>query len=206
MPTLLMRVRAPMMSWGDSPNFTVRGSRTEPTKSAIIGLLCAALGRPRDKPIADLTALKLGVKVEREGILLCDYHTVEGAIRFGGKEGGTTITQRYFVADANYLVGLEGDRALLETLDSALASPHWQLYFGRKSFVPSTPVRVLNGILDLDLEEALYNHPTRSNGVHRYVLEVAHSLDLRRDVPLGWLKRQFGTRYVETKYRKESEM
>jgi CRISPR system Cascade subunit CasD len=46
MPTLLLRMRAPMMSWGDHSRFTIRDTRREPTKSAVIGLLCAALGRP----------------------------------------------------------------------------------------------------------------------------------------------------------------
>jgi CRISPR system Cascade subunit CasD len=47
MLTLLLRMRAPMMSWGDHSRFTIRDTRREPTKSAVIGLLCAALGRPR---------------------------------------------------------------------------------------------------------------------------------------------------------------
>lgn len=196
-----MRIKAPMMSWGNDPSFSIRGSRTEPTKSAIVGLICAALGRPRSEAIADLTALKLGVRVDREGEMLSDFQTIEKAIRFGGKEGSTTVTTRYFVADAEYLVGLEGDRDLLAQIDAALECPKWQLYFGRKSFVPSCPVQIPDGVVDLDLEQALTSYPTRSTDRLRYVLEVDRSRDLRRDVPIDSIGRRFASRYVETKYR-----
>lgn len=204
MPTLLLRMRAPMMSWGDHSRFTIRDSRREPTKSAVIGLLCAALGRPRWELTYDLAALKMGVRVNQEGVVQCDYHTVLDSIKSSGSKGDTVISQRYYVADADYLVGLEGDRPLLETLDAALQSPCWQLYFGRKSFVPSQPVHVRDGLLDVSLEEALRQYPYRARKRGkppkqlRYVLEVADSLDIRQDVPLDWQRRLFGSRCVET--------
>jgi CRISPR system Cascade subunit CasD len=203
MTTLLMRMRAPMMSWGDHSRFTIRNTRREPTKSAVIGLLCAALGRPRWEPIHDLAALKMGVRVDREGVMLCDYHTIMDSIKSSGKPGDTVLSDRYYMADADYLVGLEGDRYLLETLDTHLESPCWQLYFGRKSFIPSRPVRI--GIKDLPLLTALKNHPYELKNSKqlppdeplRYVLEVKDSLDVRHDVPLDWQKRLFGSRCVE---------
>ncbi|NJP10755.1 MAG: type I-E CRISPR-associated protein Cas5/CasD [Leptolyngbyaceae cyanobacterium RU_5_1] len=204
MPTLMLRMRAPMMSWGDHSRFTIRDTRREPTKSAVIGILCAALGRPRWQPVADLAALKMGVRVNQEGLVQCDYHTIQDSIKSSGSKGDTVISQRYYVADADYLVGLEwSDRTLLETLDSALQSPVWQLYFGRKSFVPSRPIQV--GIVDLPLEDALKQHPyepkrQRDRKPLRYVLEVANDLDVRQDVPLNWEKRLFGSRCVATKF------
>ncbi len=203
MPTLLLRMRAPMMSWGDHSRFTIRDSRREPTKSAVVGLLCAALGRPRWEPVSDLAALKMGVRVNQEGVVQCDYHTVMDGIKSSGSEGDTVISHRYYVADADYLVGLEGDRPLLETLDVALMNPRWHLYFGRKSFVPSCPVRI--GVTDVPLETALKHHPyisTRQKTPKqlRYVLEVPDSLDVRQDVPIDWQRRIFGSRYVATTF------
>lgn len=212
MPTLLLRMRAPMMSWGDHSRFTIRDTRREPTKSAAIGILCAALGRPRWQPVHDLAALKMGVRVNQEGLVQCDYHTVMDSIKSSGSKGDTVISQRYYIADADYLVGLEGvgkaspeeNRAKLEGLDAALESPYWQLYFGRKSFVPSRLVHI--GIVDLPLEEALKQHPYEQRNRRklpkelRYVLEVTDSLDVRQDVPLDWQKRLFGSRCVQTKY------
>ncbi len=203
MTTLLMRMRAPMMSWGDHSRFTIRDTRREPTKSAVIGLLCAALGRPRWEPIDDLASLKMGVRVDREGVMLCDYHTIMDSIKSSGSKGDTVLSDRYYMADADYLVGLEGDRSLLETLNAALESPCWQLYFGRKSFVPSCPIHI--GIINTELFPALQQQPYFSRKPKnipelRCVLDVEDSLDTRRDVPLDWQKRLFGSRCVETKY------
>jgi CRISPR system Cascade subunit CasD len=211
MPTLLLRMRSPMMSWGDHSRFTIRDTRREPTKSAVIGLLCAALGRPRSESIADLAGLKMGIRVNQEGLVQCDYHTVMNSIKSSGGKGDTVISQRYYVADADYLVGLEGgDRVFLDTLDEALANPVWQLYFGRKSFVPSCPVQV--SVYDLPVKDALQQYPYRQLPRTpivqklRCILEVADSLDVRRDVPIIWEKRLFGSRCVVSDFLEISEV
>ena len=48
MPVLLMRLAGPMQSWGTQSRFLHRDTGREPSKSGVIGVLCAALGRPRD--------------------------------------------------------------------------------------------------------------------------------------------------------------
>jgi CRISPR system Cascade subunit CasD len=205
MATLLLRFRAPMMSFGDHSRFTIRDTRREPTKSAVIGLLCAALGRPRSESVADLASLKMGVRVNQEGLVQCDYHTVMDSIKSSGKPGDTVISHRYYIADADYLIGLEGDYSQLQPLDNALQSPCWQLYFGRKSFVPSFPIRI--DIVDLPLETALRQHPYSNQKKSsklpqqlRYIIETPDSLDVRQDVPLDWEKRLFGSRCVKTDF------
>jgi len=193
-----------MMSWGDHSQFGHRDSRREPTKSAVIGLLCAALGRPRWEPVDDLTALKMGVRVNKEGVLQKDYHTVQDNMRDDGSKVNTTLSDRYYVADADYLVGLEGEPALLRQLDAALQAPHWQLYLGRKSFIPSHPVRVgiVEQPLELALQDAVYEHRGRKSPPFplRLVLEAADGNDTRQDVPLDWQRRRFGRRIVTTTY------
>jgi CRISPR system Cascade subunit CasD len=192
-----------MMSWGDHSQFDHRDSRREPTKSAVIGLLCAALGRPRWDPVHDLAALKMGVRVNKEGILQRDYHTIQDNMRDKTK-AKTTVSNRYYVADADYLVGLEGEAPLLSQLDAALQRPHWQLYLGRKSFIPSHPIRV--GIVEqpllLALKTAAYEHRGRKDPPFplRLVLEADGGTDTRQDVPLDWQRRHFGRRTVITTY------
>jgi len=220
MSTLLLRLRGPMMSWGDHSRFSIRDSQREPTKSAVIGLLCAALGRPRSQPVADLAVLKMGVRVNQEGMLQCDYHTVMSAIKSGGGKGGTTLSYRYYIADGDYLVGLEDgteNGIPLETLDAALRAPQWQLYLGRKSFLPSRSIPI--GIVDRPLQQALEqcqlvdwppkqilepHELERKTKRLRYVLETNDSTDdstdVRRDVPLDWQRRLFGSRRVTTDY------
>jgi CRISPR system Cascade subunit CasD len=204
MATLLLKFRAPMMSWGDHSRFTIRDTRREPTKSAVIGLLCAALGRPRSEPVDDLASLKMGVRVNQEGLVQCDYHTVMDSIKSSGNKGETVISQRYYIADADYLIGLEGCASQLEILEDAVKFPCWQLYFGRKSFIPSVPVYIPDGMVELPLLEALkqYLYPKnlKKDQKLRYVIETDDSLDVRQDVPLNWEKRLFGSRCVETHF------
>lgn len=181
MSTLLLRLAGPFQSWGVQSRFTERDTLLEPSKSGVIGLLCAALGRKRQERLDDLAKLKLGVRVDREGALKMDYHTAGGTHRRGETYGvaladGSGIravtSQRYYLADADFLVGLEGDdEALLRRLDRALAYPRWPLYLGRKAFVPGAPVRLeyrppnlsgspdVPGLVHLSLEEALRRYP-----------------------------------------------
>ena len=79
MATLLLRLAAPLQAWGADSKFETRKTNREPTKSGVIGLLAAALGLRRDESegLARLTGLRFGVRVEREGQLLVDYHTAK---------------------------------------------------------------------------------------------------------------------------------
>ncbi|MBI5033526.1 MAG: type I-E CRISPR-associated protein Cas5/CasD [Chloroflexi bacterium] len=71
MNTLLLRLVGPMQSWGVASDFKERDTLREPSKSGVIGLLCAALGKPRaEKPndgfatLAELSDLVMGVRVD----------------------------------------------------------------------------------------------------------------------------------------------
>ena len=48
MATLLLRLAAPMQSWGDESKYDIRQTGKAPSKSGVIGLLAAALGLRRD--------------------------------------------------------------------------------------------------------------------------------------------------------------
>ena len=162
--TLLMRLAGPMQSWGVSSRFSIRETLTEPSKSGVIGLLCASLGWDRaavnhviagqTHTLADLASLRFGVRVVREGVVRRDYHTAQNVLRAKAKlrtpgkptaEGDlqqTVLSERYYLSDAYFLVGLESDNeALLQALDEALAAPFWPLSLGRKAFMPSLPIR-----------------------------------------------------------------
>ena len=68
MSTLLLRLAASMQAWGSDFRFEVRRTGREPTKSGVIGLLAAALGRSRADSIDDLCQLRFGVRVDQEAI------------------------------------------------------------------------------------------------------------------------------------------
>lgn len=202
--TLLMRFAGPMQSWGTKSRFDERDTELEPSKSGVLGLICAALGIDRNdwEFLEPLTELHLGVRVDREGVLRRDYHTAQAVIRADGKGvQNTAVSQRYYLADAVFLVGLESeDRALLEQIQAALKNPRWPLSFGRKSFVPSKPIWLEDGLLEAALEPALTHYPPLTGEQpSRLILEAARG-SLRMDNPISsFAERRFGARFVESK-------
>lgn len=129
MSTLLLRLAAPLQSWGIDAKFERRGTQSIPTKSGVIGLVAAALGRRRDEKIDDLQALHFGVRVDQAGTLLRDYHTAKSI-------KSAYVTHRYYLSDAVFLAGLEGEEAHLKKIDKALRSPAFPLFLGRRSCPP----------------------------------------------------------------------
>ena len=201
MATLLLRISAPMQSWGTQSHFSHRDTGREPSKSGIVGLLCAALGRPRHAPIADLRALKMGVRIDQPGSILRDFHTagVDGYYKVSGsiERKNAILSQRYYLADAVFLVGLEGDAALLARLQAALQQPRWFLFFGRKAFLPAERVWLPDGLRDDDLQSALRGYPFLGHGVspdERLQLLIEDDKDgsiVRNDQPISFQPRRF---------------
>ncbi|NLY32004.1 MAG: type I-E CRISPR-associated protein Cas5/CasD [Firmicutes bacterium] len=203
MSTLLLRLAAPMQAWGIDAKFDRRGTERVPSKSAVIGLIAAALGRRRNEGLEDLQALRFGVRVDREGTLLRDYHTAKSA-------NSAYVTQRYYLADAVFLVGLEGEEGLLAKIEHALRFPYFPLFLGRRSCPPEG--KLLLGIRKgLTLLEALRNEPwlvsewaqRRENAeVHLRIVTDADdshtNVYFQRDVPLSFdqAHRRFGYRRV----------
>ncbi len=200
-----------MQSWGTKSRFDERDTELEPSKSGILGLLCAALGVDRsvwDKPLrhelptlALLATLKMGVRVDREGVVRRDYHTAQEVIRADGKGvQETAVSQRYYLADAVFLVGLEGsDKPLLERIQNALRAPEWPLSLGRKAFVPSKPVWLSDGVQTGELLEVLRGYPRLTADKPVRLQIEGRRGSLRMDQPLASFEvRRFGARFVES--------
>lgn len=207
MHTLLLRLQGPLQSWGTTSRFDERDTQLEPSKSGVIGLLCAALGRDRAEPIADLAALRMGVRVDREGVLTRDYQTATGVvIASTGKPDleRTVVSPRYLLADAVFLVGLEGDdEHLLRQAHQALRYPVWPLALGRKSLAPAMPVWLPDGFVQQTLRSALAGYDTahhpRPTGALRLLLEDPAEGAVRLDQPVApFAQRRFGPRCVRT--------
>lgn len=141
MPTLLLRLAGPMQSWGTKSRFDERDTDLTPSKSGVIGLLCAAMGIDREEraPVLELARLRMGVRIDQPGVLRYDYQTAQNVIAADeSKVHPTTLSRRYYLADAVFLVGLEGeDQGLLERAHRALKNPFWPLFLGRKGYLPA---------------------------------------------------------------------
>jgi CRISPR system Cascade subunit CasD len=204
MATLLLRLAGPLQSWGTRSRFDDRDTDLEPSKSGVLGLVCAALGIARDDwdGLAPLTRLAMGVRVDRQGVRLVDYHTAQVEDRRGVE---TAVTRRHYLADALFLVGLEGpDGRQLRRIREALANPRWSLYLGRKACVPSQPVFLDPGVDERPLLEALRARPFLGPGKppdeYRMVVESAtREGSLRMDQPIASFDvRRYGARYVRS--------
>ena len=215
-----------MQSWGTQGRFDVRDTEREPSKSGVVGVLCAALGRDRSEPLDDLASLRMGVRVDREGDLLADFQTAGGGSmpgrrRYGvaksnGAPARTVISRRYYLSDADFLVGMEGvDLIELQRIDQALRSPVWQTYLGRKSYVPGVPVFIPDGLRrDEPLERALCAYPWPRPDLDvprvslrpdrlRLEIEDPDGYEVRTDQPYGasFATRGFLPRNVLTEFR-----
>jgi CRISPR system Cascade subunit CasD len=253
MRTLLLRLIGPMQSWGIDSRFVIRETGLEPSKSGVIGLLCAALGKPkRDEeaehpdypPLSRLAGLRLGVRVDRPGVMHVDYHTAGGAHLpeettegswqlYGVLEAGskprkfdepprkgdlkTELSYRFYLANAAFLVGLQAmdaeDEYWLGKIQERLKKPRWQIYLGRKSFIPSEPVWFRDDELEqwsaMPLEEAISLAPclVKDEAPLRLVLDsdpddpaqLAEAI-ARKDVPTSFEHRRFTTRYIVNKF------
>lgn len=195
MSTLLLRFAAPMQAWGADSRFDIRKTNREPTKSGVVGLLAAALGLQRDAPLNELTALRMGVRVDREGVLLRDFHMVHG-------EKSSYVTTRYYLCDAVFLVGVfSEDEALMRRLEEAVRNPAFPLFLGRRSCPPEG--RVCLGLREMTLEDALTSEPSlAAHGAVqqterlRMVLEDPRGTARLRDMPISFspFDRQYGYR------------
>lgn len=217
MATLLLRLAAPLQSWGSDSKFETRKTNREPTKSGVIGLLAAALGlaRDEDQALQCLNGLHFAVRVDQEGQLLRDFHTannptpeqVQEARKRGKAPNAPYVTRRYYLSDAIFLVGLESeDEPLLRQLQQALTHPVFPLFLGRRSCPPTLPLCL--GIRPACLLDALKSEPSQAPAWShlqpaemRIVADAAPSQPgavPRQDLPLSFspIHRQFGFRPV----------
>lgn len=220
MPTLLLRLVGPMQSWGSTSRFDQRDTGKEPSKSGVIGLLAAALGIDRENwiDLEPLTHLTMGVRHDRPGVPKRDYQTAGCAItdtiiKANGKQAkdGGVVSDRFYLADAAFLVGLEcADRVVLVRIHAALRNPVWPLALGRKSYVPSEPILIENGVQEAPLQDALVRWPwiTLQRKWEKPPEKLLISLEssdgsgvLRMDQLLSsFAERRFGARFVRSEW------
>ena len=157
---LVFKLCGPLASWGDIAIGETRPSHSYPTKTAISGLLAAALGIERVEETKQLELAKsfgFAVRVDKKGTLLCDYHTtqvpsatalkkVPHATRSDELRAGdlsTILSTREYYCDVCYTVILWSEAAALPyslaALKEALQRPKFTLFLGRKSCVLGLP-------------------------------------------------------------------
>lgn len=207
MTTLLLRLAGPLQSWGDSSRFTRRHTRTEPTKSGVIGLLAAAQGRRRADPVEDLAAMRFGVRVDQRGRIERDFQT---AIlrRPGSRPESMPLSYRYYLGDAVFVAGVEGPDELISGLDEAVQAPAFPLYLGRRACPPMgrlslgvSELPLIDALRELDWQAARWYRRQQGTTVHLELVADAaagEGEESVRDVPVSFdsARREYGWREV----------
>ncbi len=151
---LALHLEGPLQSWGFDSQYNRRNTGLMPTKSAIAGMCCAALGLSRGSDeekafLAEFGTVRMtALAIPRNGVKkalpvrrLQDYHTVQNTRRASGTiNNDCVLTHRQYLTDAAFGVLLEGNATLLSKIILALADPKWGVWLGRKICIPTAPV------------------------------------------------------------------
>ncbi|GAB3379692.1 type I-E CRISPR-associated protein Cas5/CasD [Spongiibacter taiwanensis] len=160
MDYLLFRLYGPLASWGNIAIGESRHSFHGPTKSAVMGLVAAALGIRREEESQHLRLNReyhMASALFSQGSLLRDYHTVQAPDTVGkftyrsrrdelviGKDRlGTVLSSREYRSDALAWVALRAEDGVpytLEQIADGLRTPIFTLYLGRKSCPLAAPL------------------------------------------------------------------
>jgi CRISPR system Cascade subunit CasD len=200
---LLMALQSPLQSWGCAARYSIRTTHNAPTKSGVIGLLCAALGWGRQADLSPLNRLRMGARIDQEGRLVVDFQVARDVLTANRARRRNDIKRVHYLADAAFLVGLQGDDAdLLQRCEHALWNPAWPIYLGRRSCIPARPV--CEGLVDSnDLMQTLANYkPLIDPAPKQYGLQIEDDdgPEIIYDVPLSFEEREFAERRYRVMY------
>lgn len=192
-----------MMAFGSGTHEREKPTSTLPTKSAVLGLAAAALGREYGSDQRDLQALLVHVRVDAPGRVQADFQTIRDALRADGTVNPNIAPiRREHLHDAAFLVVLQGEGELLRKLETALKQPVFPIYLGLRSCPPARPVYVQPGTAATPLECMQGIADLTGTGGNRLVLfETPHGALSRFDQPLaqrGFTSRQLTMAYVQT--------
>ncbi|CCK86082.1 CRISPR system CASCADE complex protein CasD [Lactobacillus equicursoris DSM 19284 = JCM 14600 = CIP 110162] len=206
MKTLTIKLTAPLQSYGNEANFERRTSWPVPSKSAVIGMIGAALGMRRDNPeITKLNDLAFAVRTDQRGKVLTDFHTVEW------KTDTRKLTYRDYYQDAVYVVAIGGDDEEIDRIADALKHPKFQLYLGRRSCPPAGILKT-NVFEDANPVEALKQLPWQASSWYQkklrkenYKTEIVADANLIDNPNVTWTEKDrvesFNPRYRHFGFR-----
>lgn len=216
---LALRLEGPLQSWGVDSQYSRRNTGLMPTKSAIAGMCCAALGLKRGSDgergfLASfgktrMTAIAIPRKVAKKELpvrRLQDYHTVQNTRRASGSiNSDCVLTYRQYLTDSSFGVVLKGERPLLEQISEGLKNPVWGVWLGRKACVPTAPV--LAGLKDKEtdaIQVLIGEQPIEKFTRKIEVANFVDGQDSLPDMPISFASHQrtFSPRRVKTEMGK----
>lgn len=149
MKTLILKTEG-LSAYGLQTFDVHRRANHFPTRSAIVGLLAAALGitRKEQQALYELSEqITTAVQVNQAGEKMMDYHTVQNFRSPDGKiQKGTKPTYREYWCDSEHTFAISAESELISKLESAVKTPKFTLFQGRKCCPLTRPLfdRVLD--------------------------------------------------------------
>jgi len=200
---LALLLDGPLQSWGFASRFDRRTTGLYPSKSGVIGMICAAMGLVKGsvkerEVLPELAKSKMmSITIPREaqlygGLLPIlrheDYHTVLGTRRASGSlNPDAVVTRREYLLDARFGVIIEGPRSLLHSAEAALNDPVWGVWLGRKNCIPAAPIG--RGLFDTEAQaivEVVGDRPIEEFTVVTEVNNFAEGTDSMNDQPVSF--------------------
>lgn len=135
MKALTIKLKGPMQAYGNQANFKYRTIYRHPSKSAVLGMIAAALGYGHgDSRIVKLNQLSFAVRTDQIDKELTDFQIVQVP------KSSNKLTYRDYWQDAIFIAAIGGRNDQIEAIDEALHHPKFQLFLGRKSTPPAGPL------------------------------------------------------------------
>ena len=226
---VIFTLAAPMGAFADLAGHERRHSGTWPARSAVLGLVGAALGVRRDETARQqsLSRWRTAVSVLSRGVALRDFHTVQTvptarikrpatrreALEALASGDNSLITWRDYRTDCAFGVALWGGDGP-EEVRKALARPHFTLYLGRKSCPLSAPAapkviqaaNPVDALARIDLPPFLEDQLDPQNPLMVVSEEPLNGgrQEIRWDEPLDRTSWHFGPRRVHVARPRES--
>jgi len=186
MPSLVLNLVGPQ-SWGISSYFNQRDTAAEPTQSGVYGLIEAAMGLDRSETYPELNALRFGVRVDRPGQLAVDFQTAKDVAMAKGRGHKNEVIHKYYLADAHFMVVLEGELSILEIIERILLAPQRPVYLGRRAFSPIAPIILPDSFRSERLEAVMATYPWCASHLFAWEFRPAESpLRVVIDDPHGY--------------------
>lgn len=161
MRTLVLKFSGPMQSWSVDSKFSTRSAGRWPSRSAIIGMLSAALGLERGENLDRFKTLRIVIRIDSPGEILPDYHSIRKWDRSEGVSepigNALAVSNRYYFEDAVFMVFLQDEDNVIDDYKNALRQPKYSLFFGRKS-CPTT-IDLIYGSYDSAIEDIIDTVP-----------------------------------------------
>lgn len=188
-----------MQSWGMRSFFQRRSAGTAPTKSAICGMVCAALGVEKQSEeekavIREFGSIRMSSfspcnPEELHGCVLRDFHTVQDTrAAENGEKLETILTEREYWLDRKFIVLLESaNKTFLEQAAEALRNPKWGIWFGRKCCIPAEPLIQEDILSAAEARDSIFPDVDHDKlEIYSEVEKIDSSAELWNDAPVSF--------------------